>query len=286
MKPIIGITPEIAEDGKVSLNYAYTHAIEAAGGIPRVLPCTEDEGLLDRLAELCHGFCFSGGEDIVIANWMFTHFHIDHIGGFVNFVANDEFMKHVKIRSVTYNFPQKQVLDTAPGAGDQNNIKAWSSRLEKTGATVYQARTGQKFYFGNAEIEMLFTYEDLMPFNIFGDRTNPTSSICSITIEGQRFIIMGDACGEASTLCVLRYGDWLKSDYVQLSHHGMGDGGTDVEFYKNINAPWVLYPGRVYRPSPAEKWACENAKEYFLNPENTTVIDLPYNGENEKVKII
>ena len=69
MKPIIGITPEIAEDGKVSLNYAYTHAIEAAGGIPLVLPCTEDEGLLDRLANLCHGFCFSGGEDIEPARY-------------------------------------------------------------------------------------------------------------------------------------------------------------------------------------------------------------------------
>ena len=69
MKPIIGITPEIAEDGKVSLNYAYTHAIEAAGGIPLVLPCTEDEGLLDRLAELCHGFAFSGGEDIEPARY-------------------------------------------------------------------------------------------------------------------------------------------------------------------------------------------------------------------------
>ena len=64
MKPIIGITPEIAEDGKVSLNYAYTHAIETAGGIPLVLPCTEDEGLLNELAALCHGFVFSGGEDI------------------------------------------------------------------------------------------------------------------------------------------------------------------------------------------------------------------------------
>ena len=69
MKPIIGITPEIAEDGKVSLNYAYTHAIEAAGGIPLVLPCTEDEALLDRLAALCQGFCFSGGEDIEPARY-------------------------------------------------------------------------------------------------------------------------------------------------------------------------------------------------------------------------
>ena len=69
MKPIIGITPEIAEDGKISLNYAYTHAIEQAGGIPYVLPCTEDETLLDELVALCHGFCFSGGEDIEPARY-------------------------------------------------------------------------------------------------------------------------------------------------------------------------------------------------------------------------
>lgn len=64
MRPIIGITPEIAEDGKISLNHAYTHAIEAAGGIPLLLPCTENEPLLAELARVCHGFCISGGEDI------------------------------------------------------------------------------------------------------------------------------------------------------------------------------------------------------------------------------
>ena len=248
--------------------------------------------VIDSGSNACGQYVFgklmelSGGEDVVVANWMFTHFHIDHVGGFVSLASNDEFMKKVKIKSITYNFPQQQVLDTAPGPGDRNNMKAWRSCLEKTGAKLYQARTGQKLYFANAEIEMLFTYEDLMPFNIYGDRTNPTSNICSLTIDGQRFIIMGDACGEASTLCVLRYGDYLKSDFVQLSHHGMGDGGTDVNFYKAIDAPYVLYPGRMYKPSPSEKWACENSKEYFLNPENTTVIDVPYNGEKENVRII
>ena len=64
MRPIIGITPEIAENGNISLRYAYTHAIESAGGIPLLLPCTEDEALLEELAAVCHGFVFSGGEDI------------------------------------------------------------------------------------------------------------------------------------------------------------------------------------------------------------------------------
>ena len=64
MVPIIGITPEIAENGNIALRYAYTHAIEEAGGIPFPLPCTEDDALMEELVQICHGFCFSGGEDI------------------------------------------------------------------------------------------------------------------------------------------------------------------------------------------------------------------------------
>ena len=227
----------------------------------------------------------SGGKEIVVSNWIFTHFHIDHIGGFVALVRNDEYMKKIKVKSITYNFPQKQVLDTAPGPGDQNNLKAWADTLKKTGAKLYQARTGQKYYFGNVELELLFTYEDLMPFNIFGDRTNPTSHIFTVKVAGQKLMILGDACGEATTLCVKRYGDYMKSDFVQLSHHGMGDGGTDPDFYKKVDADWVLYPSVRYRPSPSEAWACDNAKEYFLNSNNATEIMLPFDGSPEKVAL-
>ena len=65
-------------------------------------------------------------------------------------------------------------------------------------------------------------------------------------------------------------------DFVQLPHHGWGDGGTDLDFYKLADAPYVLYPGPRYAPSKSEKWACEHAKEYFMNPGMTTTIDLPY----------
>ena len=89
-------------------------------------------------------------------------------------------------------------------------------------------------------------------------------------------MILGDACREATEICVVRYGEALRSDFVQLSHHGWGDGGTSEEFYRLVGAPYVLYPGATYSPKPAEEMACRQADKIFLNPDENVVIDLPY----------
>ena len=215
----------------------------------------------------------------VIAAWFFSHFHQDHIGGFIDFVNNDEYMKKVTIKSVVYNFPEDQVILTARrSVRDMANIYNWPGTLEKAGCDIIRARTGQKFRFANAEIDMIYTYEDLQPFFVFHDRSNPTSSVISVNIEGQRLIITGDCCGEATRLMAKKYGEGLKTDFVQLPHHGWGDGGTALEFYELCDAPWVLYPGDKYAPSPSEKWALEHCKRYFLREFTTKTIPLPYDG--------
>jgi len=240
--------------------------------------------IIDAGGNVAHKYIFdtlmkmSGGEDVVVSCWLFTHFHCDHIGGFIEFTDRDEYLKKVSVKSVILNFPQWQVLDTS-SPFDHKNLDRWHGVVEKCGATVYQARTGQKYYFGNVELEMLFTYEDLMPFSVFVDRTNPTSHIFSMTIDGQRFIMTGDACGEATRLVAQRYGGDMKADFVQLPHHGFGDGGTALEFYELIDAPWVLYPGTGHGASRSEQWACDHARKYFLNIDRDTVIPIPYNGE-------
>ena len=140
-------------------------------------------------------------------------------------------------------------------------------------------------YGEDASVEILYTPEDYLPAELF-DYVNSTSLVIRVTVADTSVLLLADTTHASGRIIENTFGDYLRSDMVQLAHHGHGDGGTDVEFYKAIDAPYVLFPGRWNAPSPAEKWARDNAKEYFLNPENTTVIDLPYNGEKEKVKII
>lgn len=42
----------------------YTGAIEAAGGLPVVLPLTENAGVLDQYCEELDGFLFTSGQDV------------------------------------------------------------------------------------------------------------------------------------------------------------------------------------------------------------------------------
>jgi putative glutamine amidotransferase len=69
MKPIIGITPEAVNlsraDGRGAFcGVSYSQAIELAGGVPVVLPLTDDKAVLDELLARCHGLLLAGGGDV------------------------------------------------------------------------------------------------------------------------------------------------------------------------------------------------------------------------------
>ena len=64
MRPIIAILGAIDDERTLNLQNTYTRAIESAGGIPFVIPYTENEETLNRYAMLCDGVLFSGGCDI------------------------------------------------------------------------------------------------------------------------------------------------------------------------------------------------------------------------------
>ncbi len=63
--PLIGICPLRDEKtGDYKIYPEYADRIRRAGGVPVVLPLTEDESTADRFAEACDGFLFTGGHDV------------------------------------------------------------------------------------------------------------------------------------------------------------------------------------------------------------------------------
>lgn len=59
-KPLIGITPQLNENGDYVCRHHYIDCVLKAGGMPLVLPLDDVESAVD----LCDGFLFSGGPDI------------------------------------------------------------------------------------------------------------------------------------------------------------------------------------------------------------------------------
>ncbi len=64
-KPVIGVIP-LWDETKDSywMLPGYMKGIIAAGGLPVMLPLTDDEEILKQTAEMCDGFLFTGGQDV------------------------------------------------------------------------------------------------------------------------------------------------------------------------------------------------------------------------------
>lgn len=64
MQPIIGMFAEVDGEKYTRINYQYTRVIEACGGIPFLIPYTDNAETLKGLIERCDGFLFTGGADV------------------------------------------------------------------------------------------------------------------------------------------------------------------------------------------------------------------------------
>lgn len=63
LKPIIGITTNVQDEQTFTLHNSYTKAIQAAGGIPFILPTGLEEDVL-QVAQRIDGLLLTGGGDI------------------------------------------------------------------------------------------------------------------------------------------------------------------------------------------------------------------------------
>ncbi|MEK4404391.1 gamma-glutamyl-gamma-aminobutyrate hydrolase family protein [Sporosarcina sp. FSL K6-6792] len=63
MKPVIGITTDVQQDGENILKNTYVQAVIRAGGLPMIIPVGLEQDV-DQLIELFDGLLLSGGNDI------------------------------------------------------------------------------------------------------------------------------------------------------------------------------------------------------------------------------
>ncbi len=180
---------------------------------------------------------------ITVAAWIITHAHGDHHGAYFSFAT--QYGKRVKVERVIGNFPSDQTrLDGGLAEDGANGPAVMETARVNFGTDFIKTHVGYKFHLRNAEIEFLYTLESYMPRKL--DYFNTTSLVFTVTIGGQRFLITGDASEHACTIIGKMYGSYLKSDYVQVAHHGYGGGSSSTsgiqKLYTLSEAPVVIWP--------------------------------------------
>ena len=233
------------------------------------------------------------GNDIVIAGWIFTHCHGDHIGTFNIFV--NKYHNNVTIKEILYNFPADAEIATSGSNYMLNDTpqrymefkRVFSEYLKDT--KYVKLHSGYKFYYADAEIEILQTFEDLYPRSVANNNYdfNSSSTLFTVTVGEQKFMFIGDVSDVGASRLTNVYGNSLKSDFLQVAHHGLNSNSTIKALYQKVDAKYILYPAplswyegninataNVYLATGSA-----TVKQIFVSGAQTVTLYLPYDGK-------
>ena len=234
----------------------------------------------------------ANGEKPVIACWIMSHEHCDHYQCYIGF--DDKYAGEYEVQSFMLNFmeldderfPEMDNTDHRLSFNTSNrvNVPIMFEKMEKSGAPIYMAHTGQVYNIGDARIEMLSSLDetvDYMKANI-----NCTSLVFKMSLGGQTILWTGDSTFDEAKL-TQRYGEYLKSDILQVPHHGFegpSDPEKEVEGYALTDAHTCMIPVSemnaftkidTFRNGPRYLYEFSNAVEIIVGEDNKT-LTLPY----------
>lgn len=185
---------------------------------------------------------------IVISAWILTHAHGDHYGCFRAFTR--KYAELVTVRYFLTNPPQADEAVINPQRVDPFLLEELPKLMERyPDSRAIRVHTGWKMAFHGAELEILQTYEDLLPVQM--DWLNEASTVTRLRIAGQTILFTAD-CELKGEKSLLRLGDALKCDFLQIPHHGYSGGSQELwDFADPAYLLWTTnYDSLAYRLLP------------------------------------
>lgn len=217
--------------------------------------------------------------DITIAAWILTHAHGDHIGLIYSLILDEKFLENYTLEQIIWSkVGDKQLLNL--GGGNQDYIDKLFARVE--GARVVIAHPGQVFYIRNAVYTVLATIELVEPITLAN--LNDSSVVGRLEIDGRSFMFPGDSHPtETEAICSI-YRTELKSDVVQVIHHGYQGGSAAFYAYVDpLTVFWPLGEFNYYQSNetPMKDWSysawlfSEDSKVETIHVAGSSVITIP-----------
>ena len=225
--------------------------------------------LLDLYKRADHATDTPTQEDpIRIAAWYLSHGHGDHYGNMASFMKEycANYTKYcVTVDRLIANFASDEEHYNSEGGNDvdvynttvRDNLATYSSYVsdapgEEGGFDYIKVHTGQKFWLGNIELNVMYTHEDQYPRQIHVYNNTSTAIRMSmyhttggVVSENSETTVLwtGDAQTDASAWMRATYGEALQSDMVQIAHHG--GNGCEWEFYQLVAPTCAWWPHSV-----------------------------------------
>lgn len=173
----------------------------------------------------------------VVDSWIITHFDSDHGGEFVR-IANEE--KDVRIKKVYVADTPTDMELLKENAPFEDEWEIYESYLKMDLPQKVKVHPKDKFSFIGLRMEVLCSYEDWID-----EKTNNLLNNGAIVFKLYGNKESALFCGDVQEsiigeYLITNYKDKLKSDYLQVAHHGNNKLGD--EFYKLVSPKIAFFP--------------------------------------------
>ncbi len=198
-------------------HYMQSHIIRESGGKILVIDggtAGDARYLLHRLKEI------SGQEVPHIAGWFFTHPHSDHMDCF--FEVMNELSDEIEFDKIYCNFPPADYFDID---SPQSTVETFQSLLPRFAEKLVIVQAGDVINIGSCSFEVLQTPDLTLTQN---RGANDASVVIRLHLGSKTIMILGDLGLDGGQRLFKTYGNQLKSDLCQVSHHGQRGCGREV----------------------------------------------------------
>lgn len=236
-----------------------------------------------------------------ISAWILTHAHIDHVSGFVDEV-NKNNLADFDVERVYYNVPSytKLINETnVPSLKyfrqELEELKLFYEIEEKIKPISHVVAQGESITVDGCKIDFIYTCHD----GLYSNLLNDSSLVFKITTPEKTVLFLGDLGPEGGDVLYEESRHLLKSDIVQMAHHGHMNVGMEVYaaimpeaclwccpdwLYNEVEIPSYLADRersrriqreRMYGTAVTRKWMeILGAKNHYVTKDGTNEIIL------------
>ena len=170
-------------------------------------------------------------KNIKVAGWLITHVHSDHAGGLYDMalgyhgstkkgkhtVMPKEVTKYIQIENIIYNQP----------ATTKFGRTGWMSTIINAFNVkkVIKAHPGQVFHYADLTLTIYGAQDVMLEKSGSSGDLNDFSVVSRVEFNGKSALFLGDSDTIPNPRLAEIYKTSLKSDILQLAHHGYGDTG-------------------------------------------------------------
>ncbi|NLN03805.1 MAG: MBL fold metallo-hydrolase [Clostridiaceae bacterium] len=229
----------------------------------------------------------TNSEKVNIDAWFFSHVHSDHVNAFVALANSrrDEFC----VKKVLFNFPSRELVAEYDYTDSTVlTMDEFYKAVEELDTEVVILQNKDEYFFGDVRFEVLLVNDESFMRN--SNVVNNSCSIVRMEVEEQTVLFLGDAGVEQGRTLLDMYGEKLRSDFVQMAHHGQN--GVEKEVYEAIKPKACLWPtplwlydndiGNGYGSGPwqtltVREWMQElGVKHHFIDKDGNHEIVFPF----------